>query len=242
MNGAQNGRVSIYVDESGRGRPHGDRNPDQPWFIVGVLVTNRADTLTRIVNEVCDDENYRREMHWREDFNNTARRVYMRVMNRLNGEHGWEYKATRFAAEKIDFRHFGGDQEFLHDAHRMHYVYNRFVREGIQSALRYSAIDIPTGGGVDIVVDEKARTREDNFITYLEDFFAEKYPRANVTVRDPASETERLIQVCDIISGAHNSLLVRACGPKKLAVADHVWMGRCKQWEFPMRPFEEAKK
>jgi len=228
-------RVSVFVDESGRGRPDNRHNENQPYFIVGVLVTDRSAYLTHLVNEVCEEENFRRELHWRE-FNRTSSRVYCRVVERLNHEDGWEYKATRFKAERIDFRFFGAEHPKSKPVEREHYVYNFFVKEGIAAALRYSHI-CEAADELEIIVDEKARTREDNFLEYIRRTFAEQKPGLKVIVRDCPSETERLVQVCDIISGTHNTLLVRAAGATKITAAERIWGHRCQQYEYKLRAF-----
>lgn len=234
MNGGQQRRITVYVDESGRGRPDNQYKENQPYFIVGVLLTDRAAELSAIVDEVCREENFRRELHWRH-FNRTSARVYVRVAARLDREAGWEYKATRFAAEQIDFRHHGCAEKF--DAQRVHHIYNNFVRKGVDAALEVS--EIVEGSEIEIILDEKKRTREDDFAKYLKEHYEKQYPGVSVIVRDAPSESERMLQLCDIVSGAHNSLIVRACGQNKLTAAEEIWLARCQEWEFPLTPYAE---
>ncbi len=228
-------KILVYVDESGRGRPD-NRNSDlQPFFIVGAFVTDQPSDLTEIVNKVCAEENFRRELHWR-DFNNTSGRVYARVAEKMDQEQSWEYKATRFKAEEIDFRFLGGKSREARAVRGEHYAYNVFVKHGVKAALRFSHL----GEGaeqLEVIIDEKKRTKEDNFLEYLRRSLAETYPGVEVSVRDCPSEQERLVQVCDIISGAHNTLLVKAAGPKKLAIAKRVWLGRCQQFHYHLKNF-----
>lgn len=226
-------RVTVFVDESGRGRPDNRHNPQQPYFIVGALVTDRPQDLRDIVNELCDEENFRRELHWR-DFNRTSGRVYAHVAQRLDREAGWEFKATRFRADHIDFRFFGGETREQRPVRREHHAYNFFVKSGIAAALRHSHI-ARDADEIEIVVDEKARTKEDNFLRYLRWSFSETAPGVRFWTRDCASEHERLIQVADILSGAHNTMLVQASGGTKLRVAGEVWLGRCQHWEYPLK-------
>jgi len=230
-------RVSVYVDESGRGRPDNRRDENQPYFIVGVFVTDRAEHLTAIVNEVCAEEHFHRELHWRR-LNRTASRVYARVAERLDREEEWEYKATRFKAKEIDFRFFGGRAIASKPVKGEHYAYNFFVKEGIMAALRYSRL-ARDAGEIEIIVDEKARTKEDNFLEYIRRTVAEKFPGVEVSVRDCPSEEERLVQVCDIISGAHNTRLVQRAGASKCAVAERVWKKRCQEYDYRLRSFDE---
>ncbi|MGA9019109.1 MAG: DUF3800 domain-containing protein [Candidatus Cybelea sp.] len=230
-------RVYVYVDESGRGRPDNRHNPNQPFFIVGALITAVPAALKEIVELVCTEENFRRELHWRE-FNRTAARVYGRVATAIDQNSDWEYKATRFKASEIDFRFFGGESREARAVNGEHYAYNVFVKHGVKAALRFSPImdDVEE---LEIIIDEKHRTKEDNFQEYLRRSLAEMYPGVDVVVRDCPSHEERLVQVCDIISGAHNTLLVRAAREAKIAAAQRVWLGRCQQFHCRLKNWAE---
>jgi hypothetical protein len=228
-------RVRVFIDESGRGRPDNRHSDIQPWFIVGAFVTAESEALGQIVNEICDEENFRRELHWR-DFNRTSSRVYMRVAERIDQQFNWEYKATRFKAEEIDFRFLGGKTREARAVKGEHYAYNVFVKHGLRAVL--STSDIIKGcTELEIVIDEKVRTKEDNFLEYLRRTLAEDHPGLKVLVRDCPSGEERLIQVCDILSGAHNTLLIRAAGPAKVAAAERVWLARCEEFHCHLKSY-----
>jgi len=154
----------------------------------------------------------------------------------LDQEEDWGFKATRFKAENIDYRFFGGpSKESL--PLREHYAYNFFVKDGIKAAIRHSHI-AENADEIELIIDEKARTKEDNFLKYVRRAVAEMCPGVSITVRDCPSETERLVQVCDIITGAHNTLLVQGAGTKKIATAQKLWLGRCQQYHHQLQEWK----
>lgn len=149
-------------------------------------------------------------------------------------EPSWEFKATVFELDNLDFTFFGGTENRA-PIEREHTAYNYFVKTAIEAALRYSSL-ISEATDIEIIIDEKTRTANDNFSHYLERTFKRNYPDANIIIRDCPSEDERLIQACDIMSGARNTILVKMAGLTKQTAAVRVWLPRCKSYLFPLKP------
>lgn len=105
----------VYVDEAGRSRVQGRKNVRQPYFIVGVLLTNDPDALLNAVREARIAHHFQNELHWSKQGNLRAR-VYREVAQRINVVADWEFKATRFEASAVDMRYYAGKE---------HLAYNR---------------------------------------------------------------------------------------------------------------------
>lgn len=190
----------VYVDEAGRSRVNGgDKYQRQPYFIVGVLCTNNPAALLRAVGEA-------------------RARVYREVAQAIRAVDGWEFRAARFKASAVDLRAFHG---------RPHLAYNHFVRLAIDVALSCSRIVLHPG--LNITIDAKQRLHQDDFLHGLHARYdATSAPNGVsrtglVAVREIASDEHDLIQVCDLLSGAHHTMLTaQHCGNRKAALAPDV--------------------
>ncbi len=219
----------VYVDEAGRSRVNGgDKNRRQPYFIVGALLTNDPAELLRAVREARAMHNFTNEIHWTKQSDLRAR-VYRDVARRIRVAGGWEFRATRFEARAVNLASFGG---------KPHLAYNRFVRIAIDGALRFSRIAVYAG--LDITIDAKQRLHEDDFLQCLRAHYdttssPDGTPRRGlVTIREIASKDHDLVQLCDLLSGAHHTTLTAEhCGSRKAALAPEVWLpSHCRTCEF----------
>ncbi|MEA2663813.1 MAG: hypothetical protein QOI11_757 [Candidatus Eremiobacteraeota bacterium] len=221
----------LYVDEAGRSRINGgNKNRRQPYFIVGVLLLNDPASLLHAVGEARAAHHFTNEIHWTKQSDLRAR-VYREVARRIDAVDEWEFRAARLEAGAVDMRSFGG---------RPHLAYNRFVRSAIDDALRCSQIAVHRG--LDVTIDAKQRLHDDDFLRDLHAWYDDTTapdgtPRTGlVSVREVASEEHDLVQVCDLLSGAHHTMLTAEhCGNRKAALAPDVWLpSHCRAWEFDL--------
>jgi hypothetical protein len=219
----------LYVDEAGRSRVNGgDARGRQPYFIVGVLLTNDPAALLHAIDEARAAHHFANEIHWTKQSDLRAR-VYREVAQRIRAVEGWAFRATRFKASSVDLRAFHG---------RPHLAYNHFVRIAIDAALAHSRLTIQPC--LDITIDAKQRLNDDDFLHGL--YARYDAPAATngsrrtglVAVREIASHAHDLVQACDLLSGAHHTMLTaRHCGKRKAALASDVWLpSHCRAWEF----------
>jgi hypothetical protein len=231
VNSGNDHTTHVFVDEAGRSRPTGgSKNESQPYFIVGVLVTNDPDALVRAIADVRRAHRFDNEIHWSKQSNSRVN-VYRAVANAVAEVQGWDYRATRFDARRVNLKYFGGSE---------HRAYNRFVRLAIETTLRTSPLVI--GDRLAIQIDAKERVREDNFLDYLGRQLGAEVIRASpdyvvlreVEVSEVDSKRSELVQLCDLFSGAYHSYVCapRSCGERKLQAAGDVWFatGRCRAW------------
>jgi hypothetical protein len=219
----------VYVDEAGRSRVNGgDKHQRQPYFIVGVLLTSDPAALLRAVGEARTAHHFTNEIHWTKQSDLRAR-VYREVARKIRAVDGWEFRAARFEASAVDLRAFRG---------RPHLAYNHFVQLAIDVALRCSRIVLHPG--LNITIDAKQRLHQDDFLHGLHARYdATSAPNGVartglVAVREIASDEHDLVQVCDLLSGAHHTMLrAQHCGNRKAALAPDVWLpSHCRAWEF----------
>ena len=228
----------LYVDEAGRSRVNGgDAYGRQPYFIVGALLTNDPVSLLRAVDAARAAHHFVNEIHWTKQSDLRAR-VYREVARRIQAVNGWEFRAARFRVSAVDLRAFRG---------RPHLAYNHFVRLAIDAALGRSRLTIHAG--LDITIDAKRRLHDDDFLHGLRTWYdALPAPIGDsrtglVAVREVASHEHDLVQVCDLLSGAHHTMLTaHHCGYRKVALATDVWLAtHCRAWEFDFGASQLAK-
>lgn len=218
----------LFVDEAGRSRIKGALG-DQPYFIVGVLLTNNPNALREAVARARAIHSFPNEIHWTKQ-SALRIRVYREVVAQIRKLPDWEYKDTCVPVKGFDLSYYGGREDL---------AYNRMVRHGIDAALRFPKITIHRE--LDITIDAKQRLGVDNCLQYIRERYAEMELEERdgeafvtwrpVAVRELDSKLDDLIQVCDLISGARNSVLAKACGPRKLALAPQMWIpDRCREF------------
>ena len=231
-------KTYAFIDEAGRSCVTGKLKDRQPYFIVGVLLTNRPDDLLAAIRGVRESQRFFHEIHWTKQ-GSTRVAAYRAVAEAVRRVGGWEYKATRFLSRAVDLRYFSGLE---------HLAYNRFVRMAVDSALKYPKIAVYDD--LDFTIDQKSRVNYDNFLEYISFQFGtvlrmdeETITLRDVTVRESDSKTNDLLQLCDLFSGAlHSRLTPDYCGPRKYELAGQVWLpGKCREWEPKLAKAQNQK-
>lgn len=200
--------MKIFIDESGqiKGR--------YSHFLVGVLYVYKVRELEKLISDVRIKHKFQNEMHFHK-MSSWRNRVYQEVLTKsLSSDYFW-VSVLDLPRERLNIKSFNN---------RQHIAYNFYVKRALQHSIIWGLKE-----DAYIYFDKKSRTKEDNFLGYLEyeikDYLGVKSSPYKIINQFEHLDSKRsdFLQLLDLIIGAiHHYREAKFQSPRKKKLAEMV--------------------